>query len=134
MLDAYPVVLEMREKYPKEFEILTRVPVSIQRVHYKRLVILLFGTSNDHNWFTYIYYILHSIGKLSLTKWVLSCEKISNKCLHINGCHANIPNRKFYGHLCCERQSFILPTCQISCLRQLHSNHLYTSVHSNFIA
>lgn len=38
LLDAYPVVLEMREKYPKEFDTLTRVPVSIQRVHYKRLV------------------------------------------------------------------------------------------------
>ena len=49
LLDAYPVVLEMREKYPKEFETLTQIPVSVQRVHYKRLVSLLFGTFNDHN-------------------------------------------------------------------------------------
>jgi gamma-butyrobetaine dioxygenase len=36
LLDAYPVVLEMRDKYPKQFDVLTKVPFTSERVHYKR--------------------------------------------------------------------------------------------------
>lgn len=34
MLDAYPVVKEMREKYPRQFDTLTKVPVTFYRVHH----------------------------------------------------------------------------------------------------
>ena len=38
LLDAYPVVEEMRKTHPKQFEILTRVPATFQKVHYERLL------------------------------------------------------------------------------------------------
>ena len=33
LLDCYPVVKEMREKYPKHFDTLTKVPVTFQRYY-----------------------------------------------------------------------------------------------------
>lgn len=36
LLDAYPVLEEMRTQYPKEFDILTKIPATFQKVHHKR--------------------------------------------------------------------------------------------------
>ena len=38
MLDAYPVVKEMRAKHPKLFDILTKVQATYERIHYERSV------------------------------------------------------------------------------------------------
>ena len=34
LLDSYPVVKEMRDKYPKHFDTLTKVPVTFQRYYH----------------------------------------------------------------------------------------------------
>ena len=36
LLDAFPVVEELRAKHPEPFDVLTRVPATIQRIHYDR--------------------------------------------------------------------------------------------------
>ena len=33
VVDTYPVIEELREKYPKQFEVLTRVPYITHRQH-----------------------------------------------------------------------------------------------------
>ena len=38
LLDTFPVLEEMRIKYPEEFHTLTRVPATFQRMHTNRLV------------------------------------------------------------------------------------------------
>ena len=41
MLDAYPVVKELRAKHPKFFEILTKVQATYERIHYERYLLAL---------------------------------------------------------------------------------------------
>ena len=36
LLDTFPVLEEMRIKYPEEFDTLTRVPATFQRIHFDR--------------------------------------------------------------------------------------------------
>ncbi|XP_065882702.1 gamma-butyrobetaine dioxygenase-like isoform X2 [Dysidea avara] len=36
LLDTYPVLEELRNNYPEQFHILTRVPATFQKIHYKR--------------------------------------------------------------------------------------------------
>ncbi len=39
MLDMFPVVEELRKKWPEHFNTLTRVPATFQKVHYERYVL-----------------------------------------------------------------------------------------------
>ena len=36
LLDAFPVAEELRAEHPELFDVLTRVPATIQRIHYDR--------------------------------------------------------------------------------------------------
>jgi len=38
LLDSYPIVEELRKNYPEQFNTLTRIPATFQKIHYKRLV------------------------------------------------------------------------------------------------
>ena len=39
LLDAYPVMEELRQKHPEHFATLARVPATFQKVHYERYIL-----------------------------------------------------------------------------------------------
>ena len=49
LLDTYPVLEELRNNYPEQFHILTRVPATFQKIHYKRLVTTRIIVNHGHS-------------------------------------------------------------------------------------
>lgn len=41
LLDAYPVLEELRQKHPEHFATLARVPATFQKIHYERYILLV---------------------------------------------------------------------------------------------
>lgn len=36
LLDTYPILEKMKQQYPKQFNTLTRIPATFQKLHYER--------------------------------------------------------------------------------------------------